>query len=63
MVIPKSGDPGRMKENLEIFDFALDPQDLAELAIMDEVPGAGNNSDSTATEHHANWPSRNAGLA
>jgi 2,5-diketo-D-gluconate reductase A len=47
VVIPKSGDPERMRQNLDIFDFALDPQDLAELAIMDEGPGAGNNSDMT----------------
>ena len=36
-----------MRENLDIFDFALDPQDLAELAILDEGPGAGNDSDVT----------------
>jgi 2,5-diketo-D-gluconate reductase A len=36
-----------MSENLDIFDFALDPQDLAELAILDEGPGAGNDSDVT----------------
>jgi len=45
VVIPKSGDPGRMRENLDVFDFALDPQDLAEMAILDEGPGAGNDSD------------------
>jgi 2,5-diketo-D-gluconate reductase A len=47
VVIPKSGDPERMRENLDIFDFALDRQDLAELAILDEGPGAGNDSDTT----------------
>ena len=47
VVIPKSGDPERMRENLDVFDFALDPQDLAELAILDEGPGAGNDSDLT----------------
>ncbi len=46
VVIPKSGDPERMRENLDIFDFSLDPQDLAELAILDEGPGAGNDSDT-----------------
>jgi len=45
VVIPKSGDPGRMRENLDVFDFALDPQDLAEMSILDEGPGAGNDSD------------------
>ncbi len=47
VVIPKSGNPERMHENLDIFDFSLDPQDLAELAILDEGPGAGNDSDQT----------------
>jgi 2,5-diketo-D-gluconate reductase A len=47
VVIPKSGDPQRMRENLDVFDFALDPQDLAEMSILDEGPGAGNDSDVT----------------
>ncbi|TAP43415.1 aldo/keto reductase [Arthrobacter sp. S39] len=47
VVIPKSGDPERMRDNLDVFDFALDPQDLAELAILDEGPGVGNDSDLT----------------
>ncbi len=47
VVIPKSGDPDRMRENLDVFDFALDPQDLAEIAILDDGPGAGNDSDLT----------------
>jgi 2,5-diketo-D-gluconate reductase A len=47
VVIPKSGDPDRMTENLDVFDFVLDPQDLAEIAILDEGPGAGNDSDLT----------------
>jgi 2,5-diketo-D-gluconate reductase A len=45
VVIPKSGDPQRMRENLDVFDFALDPQDLAEMSILDEGPGAGIDSD------------------
>lgn len=47
VVIPKSGNPERMRQNLEVFDFALEPQDLAELAVLDEGPGAGNDSDRT----------------
>jgi 2,5-diketo-D-gluconate reductase A len=46
VVIPKSGNPERMRENLDIFDFALEPQDLAEFAALDEGPAAGNDSDS-----------------
>ncbi len=34
--IPKSTDPRRMAENLEVFDFTLDEQDLAALAVLDD---------------------------
>jgi 2,5-diketo-D-gluconate reductase A len=34
-----------MRENLDVFDFVLDPQDLAEISILDEGPGAGIDSD------------------
>lgn len=47
VTIPKTANPDRMRENLDIFDFALDPQDLAELSVLDEGPGAGNDSDVT----------------
>jgi 2,5-diketo-D-gluconate reductase A len=47
VVIPKSGDTQRMRENLDVFDFAFDPQDLAEISILDEGPGAGIDSDLT----------------
>lgn len=47
VTIPKTASPERMAENLDVFDFALDPQDLAELSVLDEGPGAGNDSDVT----------------
>ncbi len=47
VTVPKTANPERMRENLDIFDFALDAQDLAELAILDEGPNAGNDSDIT----------------
>ena len=47
VTIPKTASPERMAENLDVFDFALDPQDLAELSVLDEGPGAGNDSDKT----------------
>ena len=47
VTIPKTASPERMADNLDVFDFVLDPQDLAELSILDEGPGAGNDSDKT----------------
>jgi 2,5-diketo-D-gluconate reductase A len=47
VTIPKTSSAERMRENLDVFDFALDPQDLAELSVLDEGPGAGNDSDTT----------------
>jgi 2,5-diketo-D-gluconate reductase A len=47
VTIPKTSSPERMQENLDVFDFALDPQDLAELSVLDDGPGAGNDSDRT----------------
>jgi len=47
VTIPKTASPERMTENLDVFDFALDPHDLAELSVLDEGPGAGNDSDRT----------------
>ena len=45
VAIPKSANPQRMKENLDIFDFALDAEDLAAISTLDEGPEAGVNSD------------------
>lgn len=47
VAVPKTTNPERMRENLEVFDFALDPQDLAEISILDDGPGAGIDSDIT----------------
>ena len=46
VVIPKSGDPERMRKNLAIFDFELDADDLAAIDSLDEGPEAGVDSDS-----------------
>ncbi len=45
VVIPKSGDPQRMADNLAIFDFELDADDLAAVDTLDEGPEAGVDSD------------------
>jgi 2,5-diketo-D-gluconate reductase A len=45
VVIPKSSDPERMRQNLDLFTFELSPDDLASLATLDEGPDAGVDSD------------------
>ena len=38
-VIPKSGTPERIRENFDIFDFALSPDDLAQVSKLDRSDG------------------------
>ncbi len=45
VAIPKSRTPSRMAENIAIFDFALDANDLAVIATLSEGPDAGVDSD------------------
>ena len=39
IVIPKSAHPERIRQNIEVFDFALDAEDLAALAQLDRADG------------------------
>jgi 2,5-diketo-D-gluconate reductase A len=45
VAIPKSANPQRMKENLDVFGFALDDEDLSAIATLDAGADAGVDSD------------------
>lgn len=36
VVIPKSTHKARMEENLQVFDFALEPEDMKQIAALDQ---------------------------
>ncbi|MEY4411332.1 MAG: hypothetical protein RLZ69_906, partial [Actinomycetota bacterium] len=41
LVIPKTVNPDRLLENISVFDFELDPEDMAAIAQMDTGLRAG----------------------
>lgn len=45
LVIPKSSNPDRLKENFEVFDFKLDAAELNEIAALDVAHRTGLNPD------------------
>ncbi|MBT8160467.1 MULTISPECIES: aldo/keto reductase [Arthrobacter] len=45
VAIPKSANPQRMKENLDVFTFQLDDEDLSAIATLDAGADAGVDSD------------------
>lgn len=44
--VPKSSDPGRLRENLDIFDFTLSADEVASLTALDRGDAAGADSDA-----------------
>ncbi|WP_223693427.1 aldo/keto reductase [Leifsonia poae] len=47
VVIPKTKTPQRLAENLDVFDFTLDADDLAAIATLDQGDQAGVDSDTS----------------
>jgi 2,5-diketo-D-gluconate reductase A len=45
LVIPKSSNPDRLKENFDVFDFKLEEIDLNEIATLDVANRTGLNPD------------------
>ncbi|MCY1039798.1 aldo/keto reductase [Corallococcus sp. bb12-1] len=50
IAIPKSKDPERMRQNLDIFDFTLDAEDLAALQKLDRGHRMGGDPDTNTEE-------------
>lgn len=57
VVIPKSSSGTRMKENLDVLDFALDEQDLAEIGALDSGRRFGPDPDERDTGAKAGFAS------
>jgi 2,5-diketo-D-gluconate reductase A len=48
VVIPKSANPGRIRQNIEVFDFRLDDEDLKVMAALDRKDGRTGPDPMTA---------------
>jgi 2,5-diketo-D-gluconate reductase A len=45
VAVPKSSDPERLRQNLDIFDFSLTPDQVAALSALDQGESAADDSD------------------
>jgi 2,5-diketo-D-gluconate reductase A len=45
--IPKSANPERLRQNLEVFDFALTEEEMASMSALDGSGSAPADSDKT----------------
>jgi 2,5-diketo-D-gluconate reductase A len=48
VVIPKSANPGRIRQNIQVFDFRLDEEDLKVMAALDRADGRTGPDPMTA---------------
>jgi 2,5-diketo-D-gluconate reductase A len=46
VAIPKSANPERIRQNIDIFDFSLPPEDVAAISALDQGESAAVDSDS-----------------
>ena len=45
--LPKSGNPARIRENLDVFDFDLSEEDMAKIASLKGSCGEAPDPDAT----------------
>jgi diketogulonate reductase-like aldo/keto reductase len=46
ITIPKSANPGRIKENFNIFDFALTPEEITAIDALNQDERGGPDPDN-----------------